>query len=649
MSFKLGLYGDTNNTVARPLLTDSDYGSNVIIGFLDSGIKPEHPSFNDEGLKPLPANSKWKGECNVEGFRCNNKLVGVRYIIDGTVATHGTHTASTAAGRAVKNVFYSENASGTAVGVAPKARIASYKVCDVDCASSDVLAGFDKAVADGVDIISISLGSPFGSHSYDKDPIAIGAFGAMENGISVIASAGNNGPSEYSLSNVAPWLTSVAAGTIDRVFSADLVLENGTRMHGASLYSGPPMDPTSFLPLADGGECGSLDESFSGKIVVCYTGEASNDAKLVEIVTQAGVAGVVAANIAPGGQDLIAKHFTIPGLVITESDGKKIHDLITAKTNTVIKATMEFRGVELGIEPAPAVASFSSRGPNPLSPYVMKPDVLAPGLNILAAWPEGVEFKLLSGTSMACPHVSGLSALLKGAHPEWSPAMIRSAIMTTAYTQANDRKPIINNNDGTESTTSDMGAGHIDPGKAHDPGLVYDITPQDYVDFLCVTIHDIRNITHHDYKCNAIMPWDLNYPAISIASHSFSHTNRDMITVKRTVTNVGEDDATYTVTVTNPKGVNLTVNPMRMDFTSKGEKQSYNVTITATKLPTDVVTVEGKIVWLTALVATARYWTKAYDGAVRRRCSRVAGLKQRRQAARRTTRRLLAAAKRTFR
>ncbi|GER29909.1 subtilase family protein [Striga asiatica] len=574
---------DPNNTrVAVPLLNEFDYGSGVIIGFLDSGIKPDHPSFNDSGLGPLPANKKWKGECavkGVKGFLCNKKVIGARSFIEGTGVSHGTHTASIAAGRAVENVFYSENAFGTAVGIVPKARIAIYKVCDDDggCPGNAILAGFDKAVDDGVDIISISIGD-FLPRKFDTDLLAIGAFGAMERGVSVIASAGNSGPTGRSVSNMAPWLTSVAAGTIDRVFSADLVLEDGTRIHGSSLYSGPPMDTSSFLPLADGEDCLSLDQRFSGKIVVCFPEDVSN---ATDNVRNAGGAGVVAIYM-----DLSAKQFSIPGLVITESDGSKIYDLINATRNTVIKATMEFYGVELGVEPAPAVASFSSRGPNPLSSYVMKPDVLAPGVNILAAWPEGVEFKILSGTSMACPHVSGLSALLKGAHPEWSPAMIRSAIMTTAYTQANDRKPIINDHDGTKSTTSDMGAGHIDPSKAHDPGLVYDINPQGYVDFLCA----LGYITY-GYNCTeGVKQWDLNYPAISIG---FNDTNRG-ITVKRTVTNVGEDDATYTVTVTNPEGVYLTVNPMRMDFTSKGEKQNYSVTITATGFPGDV---DGKIVW----------------------------------------------------
>ncbi|CAA0829167.1 Subtilase family protein [Striga hermonthica] len=404
----------------------------------------------------------------------------------------------------------------------------------------------------------------------------------MLGGVSVIASAGNYGPAEYSVMNVAPWLTTVGAGTIDRLFSADLVLEYGTRMNGASLYSGPPIDPSFFLPLAYGGSCQWLDESFSGKIVVCNEDDIS---KATEIVKNAGGAGLVAPKTY-----LNAEQFAIPGLVIKKSDWNMIRDIIKEKRNTVIKATIVFPDVELGIQPAPVVPSFSSRGPNPLSPFVMKPDVLALGVNILAAWSESVDFKIVSGTSMACAHVSGLAALLKGAHADWSPAMIRSAIMTTAYTIANDGKPIINDDDLTQSTTSDMGAGHINPSKALDPGLVYDITPQDYVDFLCASSYDIQNITSGEYNCTKKMPCDLNYPAIT-----FNFMNRD-IAIKGTVTYVGEDDASYTVTVTNPRAVNLTVDPTRMDFKSNGDqKQSYRVIITATELPKGVV--EGKIVW----------------------------------------------------
>ncbi|GLU07341.1 hypothetical protein SLE2022_243030 [Rubroshorea leprosula] len=226
------------------LMNESDYGSDVIIGLLDSGIWPEHPSFNDDDMESVPA--RWKGECQ-EGKQfpkttCNKKLIGARYFSAGYERSisqgiknddfksardpigHGTHTASTAAGCAVKNASCLGFASGQAKGIAPKARIAVYKVCWFEgCLDSDILAGFDSAVKDGVDILSVSLGS-IGPSPYWDDVLAIGAFGAMERGVLVSASAGNFGPESESVTNIAPWLTTVGASTIDRTFAADLSL-----------------------------------------------------------------------------------------------------------------------------------------------------------------------------------------------------------------------------------------------------------------------------------------------------------------------------------------------------------------------------------------------------------------------------------------
>ncbi|XP_050238380.1 subtilisin-like protease SBT1.5 [Mercurialis annua] len=219
------------------MYNESEYGDNVIIGLLDSGIWPELSSFDDEGLGPIP--SHWKGECRGgEGFRCNKKLIGARFFnskgvnaTDGNTTRdafgHGTHTASTAAGRAVSNADFLGFAEGTAVGVAPKARVAMYKVCYVNkgCGGADILAGFDKAVEDGVNVISVSLGSIF-SQPLIYDEMAIGSFGAMEKGVIVTAAAGNAGEfGSGSVCNVAPWMITVGASTIDRKFPADILLE----------------------------------------------------------------------------------------------------------------------------------------------------------------------------------------------------------------------------------------------------------------------------------------------------------------------------------------------------------------------------------------------------------------------------------------
>ncbi|GER57038.1 subtilase family protein [Striga asiatica] len=607
------VFSNTKYTVPNRLLTDSDFGSSVTIGFLDNGIQSTHRSFNDSGLKPLPAGS-WKGACTAKGVECNNKVIGAWSINNANVTDggHGTHTASTAAGSAVENVLYGNNTSATAVGVAPKARIASYKVCDGDkCVESDVVAGLEKAVEDGVDIISMSLGPTLhGPSPYENDPLAVAAFGAMARGISVIASAGDGWYAGNGITNVAPWMTTVTAGTIDRSFPADLVFVKGelAPLHGASLYGGAPLDPNP-CKITYAGLCNNMTKAnFTGMIVMCDSefddignGRLSSNATSIEeFVKRSGGVGVVVAKYYPLGRSLMTVNFTMPGLVISELDREKLFPYL--QKNNFPLATMIFRDVEFWNDSlAPEVADLSSRGPNSVSSYVVKPDVMAPGVDIIAAWPEDeVEFKMLSGTSMACAHVSGVAALLKGAHPEWSPAMIRSAMMTTAYTQANDGKAIVN--PMRDASIFDMGAGHIDPEKAHDPGLVYDIAADDYVDFLCAsnyTNDDILLITNRQYEtddCSEIKPWDLNYPAISIDSPSFEAMNRN-ITVERTVTNVGEVNTSYSVTVSNPQGVTLTVNPMTMNFSSMpyGNQSNYRVTITATESLPD--SAEGKIVW----------------------------------------------------
>ncbi|XP_006365833.1 subtilisin-like protease SBT1.7 [Solanum tuberosum] len=633
---------DSASTMSN-LVTESDSGSNVVIGVLDTGIWPERPSFHDQGMGPIP--SFWKGECTVgENFtkaNCNKKIIGARYFTSGYLAKmgsmnsstdiksardtegHGTHTASTAAGRAVGDASFLGFAKGVAVGIAPKARIAAYKVCwKRGCMDSDILAGFDKAVEDGVNIISISIGGS--AVPYNLDPIAIGSFGAMEKGVFISASAGNEGPRSMSVTNVAPWITTVGASTIDRKFPADLVLGNGKRITGSSIYRGddPLHDINNFqhLPLIYGGNASvglrngarhsssfssatcmpdSLDkERVRGKIVVCDRGGTPRVSK-GEIVKDAGGVGVVVANIFPMGEGLVADAHLIPGLGVTESAGNLIRDYINSNANPT--ATMTFSETQVGVKPAPVVASFSSRGPSAESIFVLKPDVIAPGVNILAAWPDGVaptelssdqrrtQFNIASGTSMSCPHVSGLAALLKGAHPYWSPAMIRSALMTTAYTQDQQGNPLLDETSYNISTTMDMGAGHVDPEKAVDPGLVYDITADDYLNFLCASNYsgrDIKQITKRSGKCRGKhdhKPWNLNYPAISVAIYTTQLQEPAIVQVTRTVTHVGETPSTYTVSVTNPKGVNVTVTPSSMNFREKGEKQSYVVRIKAEK------------------------------------------------------------------
>ncbi|XWS20061.1 hypothetical protein CRYUN_Cryun31cG0069000 [Craigia yunnanensis] len=311
----------------------SCYGDGVIIGVLDTGIWPECPSFIDSGLSPVP--DSWKGICETgpdfPASACNRKIIGARafykgyesYIetpIDETKESksprdnegHGTHTASTAAGSLVSNASFFEYAYGEARGMATKARIAAYKICwSLGCFDSDILAAMDQAIADGVNVISLSVGGTGYAPQYDQDSIAIGAFGAVNHGVVVSCSAGNSGPGPYTAVNIAPWILTVGASTIDREFPADAVLGDGRIFGGVSLYSGDPLVDFK-LPLVYAGDVGnrycsmgSLSPSeVQGKIVVCDRGGNARVEK-GSAVKLAGGLGMTLTNTAESGEELV--------------------------------------------------------------------------------------------------------------------------------------------------------------------------------------------------------------------------------------------------------------------------------------------------------------------------------------------------------
>ncbi|KAK9734393.1 hypothetical protein RND81_04G136500 [Saponaria officinalis] len=635
---------------AGSLLKDSDFGSDLVVGVLDTGIWPERKSFDDNGLGPVPL--KWKGQCAVD-FPCNRKLIGARYFIEGYEATsgkmnattefrsprdsdgHGTHTASIAAGRYVYPASTLGYAKGVAAGMAPKARLAVYKVCwSTGCYDSDILKAFDTAVSDGVDVISLSVGGVV--VPYYLDSIAIAAYGAVENGVFVSASAGNGGPGGLSVTNVAPWMTTVGAGSIDRDFPADVLLGNGRKIVGVSVYSGPGLEPGKYYPIAYSGSnqgggggygdgysaslCleGSLDPSLvTGKIVLCDRGINSRVAK-GEVVREAGGVGMIIANGVFDGEGLVADSHVLPAVAVGSVNGDIIRKYVSDSAKSVAIATFVFHGTRVGVRPAPVVASFSARGPNPESPEILKPDVIAPGLNILASWPDrvgpsglgidtrGAEFNILSGTSMACPHVSGLAALLKAAHPDWSPGAIRSALMTTAYTLDNQGETMRDESSRNEATVMDFGAGHVNPQKAMDPGLVYDITTYDYIDFLCNSNYSVDNIeiiTRKKADCQGAKRaghvGNLNYPSISMVFQQYGQHKMSSHSI-RIATNVGDPNSVYTVSIHPPTGTLVSVEPKQLAFRRVGQKLNYlvRVEVVAVKLSAgSSVTKTGSIIW----------------------------------------------------
>ncbi|KAM5557197.1 subtilisin-like protease SBT1.3 [Rosa sericea] len=632
----LGLepHDSTTDNVWSQRVSDHD----VIVGVLDTGVWPESQSFNDTGMSPVPR--RWRGACETgRGFtksNCNRKIVGARIFHRGYESAtgkineqteyksprdqdgHGTHTAATVAGSPVRGANLLGYAYGTARGMAPAARIAAYKVCWVGgCFSSDIMAAVDKAVEDGVDVLSISLGG--GVSSYYRDSLSIAAFGAMEMGVFVSCSAGNGGPDPVSLTNVSPWITTVGASTMDRDFPATVKLGNGRTVTGVSLYRGRmKLDTKKLYPvvLAGGNSSspnpsslcleGTLDpRKVKGKIVICDRGISPRVQK-GDVVKNAGGVGMILANTASNGEELVADCHLIPAVAVGENEAKSIKHY--ALTSPKAKATLAFVGTRVGVRPSPIVAAFSSRGPNLLSFEIMKPDLVAPGVNILAAWTGAlgpsslatdhrrVKFNILSGTSMSCPHVSGIAALLKSRHPEWSPAAIKSALMTTAYVHDNTHKPLEDASKAKISTPFDHGAGHINPRKALDPGLVYDIQPQDYLEFLCtqkLTPTQLKVFSNRTCRHTLANAGDLNYPAISVVF--VENTNVSVLTVHRTVTNVGPAVSSYHAIVSPFKGAYVKVEPRILKFTKANQKLSYKVTFTTKTRQTEPEF--GGLVW----------------------------------------------------
>ncbi|KAL6311901.1 hypothetical protein AAG906_011010 [Vitis piasezkii] len=561
--------------------------SDIIIGVLDTGIWPESDSFDDEGFGPPP--SKWIGTCQgFSNFTCNNKIIGAKYYRSSgqfgqedlqsprDSEGHGTHTASTAAGGLVSMASLMGFGLGTARGGVPSARIAVYKICWSDgCFDADILAAFDDAIADGVDIISISVGGK--TENYFEDPIAIGAFHAMKKRILTSASAGNDGPVLASITNFSPWSLSVAASTIDRDFFTKVQLGDSNVFEGVSINT---FELNDMYPLIYGGDAPNTAAGFSGnrsrfclprtlnpnlvkgKIVLCDIKTSGTGAFL------AGAVGALMADTLPKDS---SRSYPLPASHLSARDGSSIGNYINSTSNPTASI---FKSTEVSDTLAPYVVSFSSR-----------PDITAPGVRILAAWPpiapvsevkgdnREVLYNIISGTSMSCPHASGAAAYIKSFNPTWSPAAIKSALMTT----------VLKNPEAEFA----YGAGNIDPVKAIDPGLVYDADEIDYVKYLCgqgYSTRALRLVTGDNGVCSAATNgtvWNLNYPSFALSS-----LTKESITgmFNRTVTNVGSSVSTYKATVIGaPEGLDIQVEPSILSFTSLMQKLSF------------VLKVEGKV------------------------------------------------------
>ncbi|CAO2203227.1 unnamed protein product [Urochloa humidicola] len=604
--------------------------ADVIVGVVDTGVWPESPSFHDAGMPPVPA--RWRGACmeapDFNKTSCNRKLIGARYYgmqpdsssspaaagsARDTVG-HGTHTASTAGGAVVVGAGYYGLAGGDARGGAAGIRVAAYSACTAGgCASSAVLKAVDDAVGDGVDVVSISVGtgSAFQSGDFLSDPIALGALHAHRRSVLVVCSGGNDGPNPYTVVNSAPWILTVAASSIDRSFRSAVALGNGAVVEGVAInlsnmsLGGGKYYPLVFgaqaaaryAPVAEASNCypGSLDaEKVGGKIVVCVATDPAVSRRVKKLVAEgSGARGLVLVDDAEKDVPFVAGGFAFTQVGVDA--GAQILEYINATKNptAVILPTEDVRD----FKPAPVVASFSARGPG-MAESVLKPDLMAPGVSILAATipsadsedvPPGKKpsaYAIKSGTSMACPHVAGAAAFVKSAHPGWTPSMIRSALMTTATATNNLGEPVATS-DGAAATGHDMGAGEVSPLRALSPGLVFDTTTHDYLRFLCYYGYKeqvVRKVAGDAaFSCpaaGAAPSPDLaaaaavNYPSISVPRLV---RGGKAVTVARTAINVGATNATYAAAVEAPPGVVVRVKPERLVFDKRWTTARYEV------------------------------------------------------------------------
>ncbi|CAD6212283.1 unnamed protein product [Miscanthus lutarioriparius] len=601
----------------------SGYGKGVIVGLLDSGIHAAHPSFDDHGVPPPPA--RWKGACAPgSAARCNKKLIGARSFVGGgddgvsDDAGHGTHTSSTAAGNFVDGASRDGLAAGTAAGIAPGAHVAMYKVCVLEgCDSSAILAGLDAAIKDGVDVLSISLGGSV-SFPFDQDPIAVGAFSAVSKGVVVVCAAGNSGPAPSSVVNDAPWILTVAAGSVDRALEADVELVNGPHVAGEALTqvknSSSPNKKYPLLFSEERRHCQYGDDSsiVAGKILVCEATDLPTEMSNIRDLLSAGAAGVVLTNSNTSGYTIVVRDYG-PGVVqVSTAAGVNITHYATStrRSSSAAAAFFTFNSTVLGARPSPTVASFSGRGPSAVTPGVLKPDILAPGLNILAAWPPALgetetsssssggsgRFNIISGTSMATPHTSGVVALVRSAHPDWSPAAIKSSILTTSDEVDTNGGPILDEQHGKAGAHA-TGAGHVNPTRAADPGLVYDLSVPEYAAYLCALLGDraqatiVRNASLSCSKLPKTAEAQLNYPTITVPLQPTPFT------VNRTVTNVGPAASTYTAKVDVPGSLKVQVSPATLVFSKAGEKKTFSVSVSGQATGGQDV-VQGSLSWV---------------------------------------------------
>lgn len=596
-------------------------GKGVVVGVIDSGIYPDQPFVSGEPVEPLSGDPKvgepYKtadgrtamlkadgttayADCETgpdfPAESCNDKILGAYAFSDDFerfvpvkdrhpserisplgVFSHGTHVATTILGHDGTEQVMNDNSYGEGSGVAPEAKLISYKVCWEDndpdtggCYTSASVAAIEQAIANNVDVLNYSIS---GNNNSIVDPVALAFRSAAEAGIFVAASAGNSGPGPNTVAHSSPWVTTVAAQTFSNELTGTIEFEDGTKFRGASAATttaGPAEVVLSSEVAAEGAAAdaarlclpGSLSDEAADKIVLCERGENARVEKS-EVVEKAGGIGMILVNVTEGSLD--ADLHSVPTVHTNDTS------VIDKVRDTDIKATIVPEDTTgLPQEPLPQVASFSSRGPsNAVNQEFLKPDVGAPGVAVLAGVspldPDygGDTFGLMSGTSMASPNVAGMGALLAGKHTDWSPMAIKSALMTTADP--------VKNADGSDNLDNfATGAGSANPKAADAPGLVYEADAQQWDSLL------LGDISGRDVNVPSVVVPDV----VSTAQ------------VKRTVTATQAGTWTFS---SNVPGFEIKASPSTVTL-AKGQSAEVTLTISRTDAALDTWT-HGSMSW----------------------------------------------------
>ena len=617
-------------------------GEDVIIGIIDSGIAPGHPSFSErafEADKPNICKSEWaensllglwlcarfddegpiiftnipeywRGTCEAgEGFKasdCNNKLIGARFYNEGFLLGgpiddnefsspadadgHGTHIASIAAGNVVDADIFGHDI-GEISGMAPRARVAIYKACWLEpgafratCSNADLQAAIEDAVADGVDIINYSIGELDDSLT-DPDDLALLA--AADAGVLSVVATGNSGPEQVTIMAPAtnPWVLSAGASSRAGTRVAEALRVNTPESVAKDYESKeasftPTLSSlgsiTANLILIDDDQVITPDEEIgtvldgcsglangdevNGNIAYIQRGGCDFDLK----VAYARDAGAVAVVVFNNDDNLIVmvgdgSGISIPAVMIGQADGQLLRDKLALDES--IEITLD-KSLFIDLSDSGNVmGTFSGRGPSLADSDFLKPDLIAPGVQILGGHTQdvangfrGEEFQYLSGTSQSTPHIAGVAALIKEAKPDWSPAAIKSALMTTA------RQDILKEAAGENADPFDMGAGHIVPNSAVAPGLVYETLTEEYDSYLCtiglarISQQACESLVALGYELDAR---DINLPSVAVTELVSS------VEITRRVRNVGPA-AVFNAEIDTPAGIELDISPQSL-------------------------------------------------------------------------------------